>query len=50
VNGDGQPSFSSLQNVGDGAAPILFYAFDTPVLAGVDLRSKPLAKRREMLL
>jgi ATP-dependent DNA ligase len=43
VNGDGQPSFSSLQNFGDGAAAILFYAFDVPVLEGLDLRSKPLA-------
>jgi DNA ligase D-like protein (predicted ligase) len=49
VNGDGQPSFSSLQNFGDGAAAILFYAFDAPMLAGADLRSKPLATRREML-
>jgi ATP-dependent DNA ligase len=49
VNGDGQPSFSSLQNFGDGAAAILFYALDAPVLAGADLRSKPLATRREML-
>ena len=49
VNGDGQPSFSSLQNFGDGAAAILFYAFDAPLLAGADLRSKPLATRREMV-
>jgi len=49
VNGDGRPSFSSLQNFGDGTAAILFYAFDAPVLAGADLRSKPLATRREML-
>jgi DNA ligase D-like protein (predicted ligase) len=49
VNGDGQPSFSSLQNSGDGAAAILFCAFDVPVLEGVDLRRKPLATRREML-
>jgi bifunctional non-homologous end joining protein LigD len=49
VNGDGQPSFSSLQNFGDGAAAILFYALDAPVLAGADLRSKPLATHREML-
>ena len=41
MNADGQPSFSSLQNFGDGAAAILFYAFDVPVLAGADLRSKP---------
>lgn len=49
VNGDGQPSFSSLQNFGDGAGVILFYAFDAPILAGIDLRGKPLATRREML-
>src|SRR5712691_6027213 len=48
VNGDGLPSFSSLQNF-DGAAAILFYVFDAPVLAGADLRSKPLATRRKML-
>src|SRR5271155_4141431 len=49
VNGDGRPSFGSLQNFGEGAAAILFYSFDAPVLAGGDLRSKPLATRREML-
>ena len=49
VNGDGLPSFSSLQNYGDGVATILFYAFDAPVLAGRDFRNKPLATRREML-
>jgi DNA ligase D-like protein (predicted ligase) len=49
VKGEGQPSFSSLQNFGKGAAAILFYTFDAPVLAGADLRSKPLATRREML-
>jgi DNA ligase D-like protein (predicted ligase) len=49
VNGVGQPSFSSLQNFGDGAAAILLYVFDVPVLAGADLRSKPLAERREIL-
>jgi ATP-dependent DNA ligase len=32
VNGDGQPSFRSLQNFGDSAAAILFYAFDAPVV------------------
>jgi hypothetical protein len=30
AKGDGQPSFSSLQNFGDGAAAILFYAFEAP--------------------
>lgn len=49
VSGDGKPSFSSLQNSRDDAAAILFYAFDAPVLAGADLRSKPLAKHREIV-
>ena len=49
LNGDGSPSFSALQNFGNNAAAILFYAFDVPVLAGADLRFKPLAARREML-
>ena len=49
VNGDGQPSFSALQNFGDGATAILFYVFDAPILAGANLRNKPLASRREML-
>jgi DNA ligase D-like protein (predicted ligase) len=49
VNGDGRPSFSSLQISRGDAAAILFYAFDVPVLAGADLRSKPLAERREIL-
>jgi bifunctional non-homologous end joining protein LigD len=50
VSGDGQPSFGSLQNFGDGAAAtILFYVFDAPVLAGEDLRGNPLEARREML-
>jgi bifunctional non-homologous end joining protein LigD len=49
VNGDGLPSFSSLQNCGDGTAAILFYVFDAPVLAGADLCGKPLATRRKLL-
>ena len=35
MNGDGRPSFSSLQNSRDAAAAILFYAFDAPVLAAL---------------
>jgi ATP-dependent DNA ligase len=49
VNSDGRPSFGSLQNFRHGAAAILFCAFDVPVLAGADLRSKPLATRRAKL-
>lgn len=49
MNGDGLSSFSSRQNFGNGAAATLFYVFDAPVLAGADLRNKPLAARRELL-
>ena len=49
MNGDGWPSFSSLQNSGDGDAAVLFYAFDVPTLAGEDLRGEPLAIRRRRL-
>jgi bifunctional non-homologous end joining protein LigD len=49
VSDDGKPSFSALQNFEDGAAAIVFYVFDLPILAGADLRNEPLATRREML-
>jgi bifunctional non-homologous end joining protein LigD len=38
--------FRILEN---GAAAILLYALDAPVLAGADLRRKPLATRRDLL-
>jgi ATP-dependent DNA ligase len=49
LNGYGVPSFSWVQNFGDGAVQILFYAFDAPLLASADLRRKPSSARREML-
>jgi len=45
----GRPSFSSLQNFGSPGTPIVYYAFDVLVLAGEDVRSQPLQKRRELL-
>jgi len=45
----GRPSFNSLQNSASSAQPIYFYAFDLLVLAGCDVRSQPLAARRELL-
>lgn len=49
VNADGRPSFSSLQNFGDGAAAVLFYVFDVPILAGEEMRGQRLAIRRRRL-
>lgn len=48
VDENGRPSFNLLQNFGDAQA-ILFYAFDLLVLAGTDLRSRPLDQRRALL-
>lgn len=49
VDEDGLPSFNRLQNF-EGAEPtVLFYAFDLVILAGTDLRSRPLDQRRALL-
>ncbi len=45
----GRPSFNLLQNFGSTGVPIYFYAFDLPMLAGRDLASVWLSKRRELL-
>jgi ATP dependent DNA ligase domain len=49
VNEDGAPSFNLLQNFGGSEHTILFYAFDLLILAGTDLRSRPLEQRRALL-
>ncbi len=49
VNGDGLPSFNLLQNFASAEHTILFYAFDLLILAGTDLRSRPLEQRRALL-
>ena len=49
VNEDGLRSFNLLQNRGRGDHAILFYAFDLLILAGTDLRSRPLEQRRSLL-
>ena len=49
VNEDGLPSFNLLQNFGGAEHAILFYAFDLLILAGTDLRSRPLEQRRALL-
>lgn len=49
VDEDGFPSFNLLQNFGGAEQTILFYAFDVLILAGTDLRSRPLDQRRALL-
>jgi ATP-dependent DNA ligase len=49
VNEDGLPSFNLLQNFGGAEHTILFHAFDLLILAGTDLRSRPLEQRRVLL-
>jgi DNA ligase D-like protein (predicted ligase) len=46
---DGRPSFSVLQNYGSSNAPVVYFVFDVMMLAGQDVRSQPLASRRELL-
>jgi bifunctional non-homologous end joining protein LigD len=45
----GRPSFNALQNFASSTQPIYFYVFDLLMLAGRDVRSKPLSERRELL-
>jgi bifunctional non-homologous end joining protein LigD len=46
---DGKPSFNALQNYGSAPAPVVFYVFDLMALAGKDVMSEPLEKRRTLL-
>jgi len=45
----GRPSFNALQNYGSSAIPLFYYVFDVLILAGKDITSEPLARRRELL-
>jgi DNA ligase D-like protein (predicted ligase) len=45
----GKPSFNALQNYGSSETPVLYYLFDLLVLAGRDLTSEPLERRRALL-
>lgn len=49
LDGDGMPAFHWLQNFDGQRDAIVFYAFDLPLLGGLDLRRQPLETRREML-
>jgi bifunctional non-homologous end joining protein LigD len=45
----GRPSFNALQNFGAAAATVVYYVFDLAVLAGKDIMSEPLERRRRLL-
>jgi len=49
LDGDGKPSFNTLQNYGSAGAPLNFYVFDLLVLEGRDVISQTLEARRELL-
>lgn len=48
-DGSGRPSFNTLQNYGSSKVPIFYYALDVLILAGRDLQSETLDRRRELL-
>jgi len=45
----GRPSFNALQNYGSSVTPLLYYVFDVLILAGEDVTSEQLVRRRELL-
>jgi bifunctional non-homologous end joining protein LigD len=45
----GEPSFKALQNHGSSQAPLVYYVFDVVVLAGRDLSSETLDRRKQLL-
>ena len=45
----GRPSFNALQNYGSSAIPLFYYVFDVLILAGEDVTSEQLVRRRELL-
>lgn len=49
LDGSGRPSFNTLQNYGSSPAPVFYYVFDVPVLAGRNLMRDTLDTRRGLL-
>jgi len=45
----GRPSFGALQNAGSSPIAVIYYVFDVMMLAGKDVMSEPLVKRRALL-
>jgi hypothetical protein len=46
----GKPSFNALQNYRSSEANLIYYIFDLRVLAGHDVMTEPLTKRRVLLV
>src|SRR5262245_19078108 len=42
LDAEGRPSFNASQNLGGSRAPVFFFVYDVPMLAGRDLASEPL--------
>jgi bifunctional non-homologous end joining protein LigD len=49
LDGDGRPSFNVLQNYGSSKTPLIYYAFDLMMFAGVDVMGESLEARRSLL-
>jgi ATP-dependent DNA ligase len=49
LDASGRPSFNTLQNRGSSTVPIVYCVFDVLFLAGRDVISEPLSKRRDLL-
>jgi len=44
LDGDGRPSFNTLQNYGSSGAPLHFFIFDLLILRGRDVMGEPLMR------
>src|SRR5204862_8317626 len=49
LDDSGRPSFNTLQNYASSTVPIFYYVFDLLMLAGEDVTSEALERRRELL-
>jgi len=49
LDDQGRPSFNLLQNFGASSTPLIYYAFDAPIVAGRDMTREPLEVRRRLL-
>jgi bifunctional non-homologous end joining protein LigD len=45
----GRPSFNALQNHSSGQTPIVYYVFDPLIIAGQDVTTESLGRRRDLL-
>jgi len=49
LDGDGRPSFNTLQNYGSSGAPLHFFIFDLLILRGRNVMGEPLMRRRDLI-